>query len=194
MDWSRIRRCTACGAGCPEDADTCIRCGSAALGEAQSPWSGERWSLRYIYRPIPYPPCPVVGPTRPVLSGHLSVSFLLPKKCVNCDLEFEGDCMRANERWPVPWQQLQNMTKLHFIVVPHDFEPCTVPSIDELSFQHCAEETLTEHWPIPVKCTRCDLLSEHFRCSRYLDTFGLTCPLDFSGIDEETLRASIDRP
>lgn len=37
MAWDKIKRCTKCGAGCPEESSTCIRCGSRDLGPAKVP-------------------------------------------------------------------------------------------------------------------------------------------------------------
>ena len=35
MNWTEIRLCNACGAGCPSDASQCIRCNSNNLGPIQ---------------------------------------------------------------------------------------------------------------------------------------------------------------
>ena len=58
MDWSSVRRCRTCGAGCPADARKCIRCNSRRLGCVESPptptdgFTLDTWSLpsEYIAR------------------------------------------------------------------------------------------------------------------------------------------------
>jgi hypothetical protein len=45
MGWNKIRRCRKCGAGCPGQSTTCIRCGSAELGSAEGPVQTEPWDI-----------------------------------------------------------------------------------------------------------------------------------------------------
>lgn len=38
MSWDNVKRCTKCGAGCPEEASVCVRCGGTQLGPAELPF------------------------------------------------------------------------------------------------------------------------------------------------------------
>ena len=37
MDWTRIKLCRSCGAGCPGDAEACHRCQASDFGPAKEP-------------------------------------------------------------------------------------------------------------------------------------------------------------
>jgi hypothetical protein len=189
MGWDKIRRCNTCGAGCPEHSGTCVRCGSADLGTPQAPWRPtDRKTLTYLYRPVPYPPCPFGGSVRPLLSGHLGTKFLEPEKCLACILNFEGDCMRAASPWPPTPQDLDTMPEWVFPVVDFDFGPCHVPSTGRLA------EAGPERRRIPEKCASCGLFSTELHCHRYFDWSELPCSLDYSGVDPALLRSLVDQP
>ena len=185
MGWDKIRRCTECGAGNPEQSSTCVRCGSARLGVAQSPWPTDLKKLSYPYRAIPYPPCPVDGSVRAILTGHLATKFLLPEKCSGCQFGFEGDCMRANTLWPPTPQDLESMPTWTFVVLDFDFGTCDVPSTTRVAEVRTGEDRRQ----IPEKCVGCAFLAPGFRCHRYYDWSGLPCPLDYSGIDLDLLKS-----
>lgn len=102
-----------------------------------------------------FPKCEVEGPLDPVEWGHMGSTKSIPRKCFECDKQFEGECIRAVE-------QVQGYLSL-------DYGPCK-------QYGNCEPKLVEDQFIkskvyVPAKCVRCSHLEYH-------SIFGFACHED----------------
>ena len=131
-----------------------------------------------------FPPCEVEGSTQPEVLSHLAARFLAPRKCLDCTMFHEGDCLRANGATGLEPRQKHRVMNL-------DFGPCPVKNIPNVRPFVATRFTVDKEVLIPAKCHSCKYLTKEAECARYEDAMGLPCSLDFLGIPETTMQECV---
>lgn len=102
-----------------------------------------------------FPKCEMQGPLDPVEWGHMGSTKSIPRKCYDCSMLFEGECLRAMD-------QVQGYLKL-------DYGPCKRTGSCEPKI--IENEFFQSKVYVPEKCVRCPFLECH-------SIFGFTCHED----------------
>jgi hypothetical protein len=107
-----------------------------------------------------FPSCQIKGSLEPTEFGHMLSKGMIPKKCSECDLMFEGECLR-NSEITGKYAQL-------------DYGKCEIEGKTEpvcIEIDYNGYETF-----IPLKCEHCDHLKKNkyrgYICAFEKNTWG----------------------
>jgi hypothetical protein len=126
-----------------------------------------------------FPRCPVGGSVIPVQSGNARATVLSPQKCVDCQYEFQCECVRPGS------------TPDHYMDMDWGF--CGIYGGDNLGAVEVEVRFKKVRYDIPKKCTTCKFLDysimHKLQCTRIMRTKTSGISLDWSEISDGKILA-----